>query len=607
MKHDHSKLKSEPKQHPFAQSMSELVSDPQIETSESLQPNHSAKERPLDKVDSFLTMPTMRSSPPIMSQSQRVYADRSFPNVQNLPSIFHDNPPALDLAVKSSEEDWFTENSRVSTAFNKGLSEEIQVRAQQWQVKDAKQVTPPDPQVDLPMDPGPVLKSCEPLIELPSRSRRRSEVSKSFDSAFSAGRPEHEYIARQANAYNTVFGHLYPEGKSVASLPDSTRHLHLSQRLSQQFQCYEGHRRSHSVSPEPNRPQWNFPVQQADISGSRNDVQHNQQRGRQMLDMQARPGQHQLQELERRSHSSQRRVSPSPYPNTSDGTVHVSRYPSSRRASFGGVSPAYNEWESQYQQDYFPPQQDVQPFPSKPPPIPLASKPRFVPTYVQPHSPQQASLQRHHTIDVYSQTSQSSDPSFTNYSTNRISFTRHESYDSYTRASYIHDNRRSTAIDDRIAIAHMDASYRQSKTELTLDHTDFQSLSGDDHSHSYSDMSLFPQPPNNDTNRKLNQILGSEYRNGGPSSPPVPLSERPMLPVESQVSSPMVAPYDQQQSPMVTRLEYPPSPITSSRASLMASTGKKVLNMPRSSPRKQKGFIGLLRNRKSSGKLLIVN
>jgi hypothetical protein len=540
-------------------------------------------------------MPITRSPSPLMSQSQRAYAERSSPNLKTLPSIFQTNPPALDLAVKSSEDDWVLETSRVSRASTKSLSEEIKSRAQQWQAKDIDHAASPEGHINLPKDQSSLSDSRTSSIELPLRSRRRSRICESFDSTSSADRSEYEYIARQAEAYNTVLGHLYPEGKSVASLPDSTRHLHQSQRLFQ-FQSY-GSRRSSSVSPERNHPQWNYPVHRADVSSARNDISHYQPRGGQMPNMQAHPEKDQFQDFDRGSQTPQRGVSASPYRSTPDRTIHVSRYPSRKRASSDGKNPTYNDWESQYEQDYFSPQQDARPLSPEPPLIPLESRRKSMPIYVQEHPSRRVSIQRYHTMDGYVQPNQVSEQTSSIYTSNRISFTTHESYDSYTRASYIHDNRRSTAIDERIAIAHIDSSYRQSKINLTLDYAESQEVqepSQDDQRHSHLGTSRFPQPPSNDSSRKLRQLLGSEYREGGPRSPPAPFSECLMLQMQSQ-------------SPIVTKLDQSPSPAALSRASSVASSGKKVLDMPRSSDRKKKSFLGLLRKKKSSGTLLAVN
>lgn len=649
MKHNRQKPVSISAKASFPHSTPELVLEPPIKASNtkpnSLQLEPPTKDRSLDKVDSFVTMSAADFSSPTISQSQQAYAERATPNAQSLPSAFTSDPsdlkaapkssdlenstelPTIDVFVESAADDWFAESSIVSRASKIGVSEDC-IAPQGQHQEDIKPSSASESSVEASLEQSPVSESCEFSIEFPPpKSRRRLGVSKSNESISSAGRAEHEYIARQSNAYNTVLGHLYPDGKSCASPPESARYLNQPQRLSQRVQLYDGHRQCSSLSSETSHFQWNYPMQQADASFARVDVLMN--RGMQMTDMQARSS----QETERRSQSSQRRVSESPYRGPLDGIVHVSRYPSSGRASVCSSPPNHNEWESQHEQVYFaPPQQEAQPFPLKPPPIPFASKPKFVPIY-EPNSLQRASLQRHHTMDVYSQANQPSDSSFTNYSRNRISVTRHESCDSYSRTPRVHDSKRSTVIDDRIAIASMDFFHRQSMSDLSLDHamdsnnssdkshtysiSDSQSifentnsypssershnssLSGKESAYTNSDFSsLFPTPPPpptcNDSTRKLTQVLGSEYLDGGAQVPPAPLNERPMLAFDFLKS----------ESPMVTRLEYPPSPITAGRMSLslQGGAGKKVLEMPRG-PKKKNSFMLMLKRRKSEMRL----
>lgn len=700
MKREKSSLDAPSVKASSVKSMPELVPEPSTETSMTLQPNPPIK----DKVDSVLDMRTEKSANTTISPSLQAYAERSSPASTKLPTIFSPSDdfdlrtapksPTIDVLIESPTDDWFSENSRPNHAFRAaGLS--VEPVFKQWKAEEDIEASPlpesptldqnpvmgsyasslaPEFQSDGPVDDSSLLESSASSIDLPapprarSRSACRDRAGNSRSSSLGPSDPE--YIARQANAYNTVLGHLYPGGRPVASTPDSTRHLHQSQRLShqpqpregrrqsrsvsrestpqpqrlsQQAQPYDGGHQSTSVSPEPTQSQWTpRPMQQADASFARVDMVMN--RGRQTLnlhsptiDMQAPTSQ--PQEQEQGSHSSQRWVSSSPYQGASDGIVHVSRYPSSQSASICEPSPALGE--SQHEENYFPPQQETQPM--QPPPIPLASKPRFVSTYIQPGHDLRPTMQRHHTTDVYGHTTPTPDSSFTNY--NKQIPNSRQSFDSYPRVA---DAGRSTAIDGRIAIAHLDSSYRQSKTDLFLkEHADssspkdarshlsladYSSLSGSQY-HAYStseahstpklnlgraySMSsaspnlsgigqadtgsplspLFPPSPvKTNPDRKLAQVLGSEYRAGGPQSPPAPLNERPLLLSEFLGG---------EESPMVTRLEYPPSPpfVPDSEASSVSGAswkGKKVLDMPRGTIKKKQSFMGGFLRKKSS-------
>jgi hypothetical protein len=375
-------------------------------------------------------------------------------------------------------------------------------------------------------------------------------IEDSINSTSAADRPEHEHIARQTEAYNTVLSHLYPEGKSYVFPLDSTRHLHRSQRLSQQLKL-TGSRRNIYITLERNQTRRNYPVQQADVSNYRNEVQKDLQRERQIPNVQIRPEEGQFQDSVGSSLPSSRRISASSYRNMPEGTVHVSRYPSPKHASFDGMALVENGWQWQSEQDYLMPQQDVQSFPLDP----LANQ-----AFKQP---------------------------FTIYSGNRVSFTRHKSYDSHIRASFIQNHRHSIAIDDRVAKAHMEYSYRQSKLEPTVDHVEIQSLAETDERAGHLGIPGFPQAPSNDSNRKLTPLLGSEQREGRLHlSPTASLSDLLMLSIPIQ-------------SPLMIRLGHPSAPNALRRVPSAAFSGKKVLNMPRSSIQKRKSFMGLLRRKKN--------
>ncbi|TLD21578.1 hypothetical protein E2P81_ATG08166 [Venturia nashicola] len=671
MKHSQPRSGASPMKASSTKSMPELVSEPPTDTLTTLRPNPPIK----DKVDSFVGMPTGKTATAAVPPSAQEHVEKSSPASKELPTTLSPSfdldlglppkSPTIDLLIESPKDDWFAENSRSSEAFQTGVLDDPKV--QQWKAEEESKADPmpkpptelsrdqnqtaetspmpescasslaPESQADVAIDKSSLLESSASSIDLRtlSRSPRQSGISVSAPTSRSSSlvRSEHhEYIVRQANAYNTVLGHLYPGGRSVASPPDSMRHLHQSQRLSSQPEPQEGRRQSNSISSESARSQWiSPPMQEADASSARVDMVMN--RGRQLLEPE-------------RSQSSQRRVSSSPYRGSSDGIVHVSRYPSSRRASsISGSSPSLSELT--HEESYFQPQQDTQPM--QPPPIPMASKPRFVPTYVQPNHNPRPSMQRHNTTDVYSHTIQTPDLSYINYS-KQISYTRRESFDSYSRGP---DTRRSSAIDDRIAIAHMDSSYRQSRTDLcpneNADYNSHTSLrnsrshislparshtsladqrsissskhyassisestsdsnigraysmssasyrrSGEGNANTDSDMSsLFSPSINNDPQGKPAQVLGGENKAGGSKCPPAPLKERPLLVTEFLMSD----------TPMVTRLEYPPSPtrVPGSEASSVGEKGKKFLDMPRGTPKRKpsSSFLGKLRRKKS--------
>ncbi|KAE9986100.1 hypothetical protein BLS_000033 [Venturia inaequalis] len=571
-------------------SMPELVSEPLIENPTTLQPDPPKK----DKVDSFVEMPI--EQPPIaaISPSAQENVDESSPVTIKLSTPFSPDfdlergiaskSPTIDVSIESPKDDWFAENSRVSRAFKTGFLDDS--RVQQWKAEEDAKAPPvpeipiefsamarnpvaetpsilesdasslaPASQLDVPVDDSSMMESRASSIDLPPRSRRRSDISVSAPNSRSSSlvrSEQHEYIVRQANAYNTVLGHLYP-GASMQST---------------------------TTSPE---------------------------------------------DSERGPHSFLQRVSSSLYRGSSDGIVHVSRYPSSRRASLSESSPTLDG--NDHEDGYFPPHQDNENM--KPPPIPLASKPRFVSTYVQPNQSPRANMQRSNNTDVYSHTSQASEWPYTNYS-KQLSYARRESSDSYSRSS---STRRSSAMDDRITIAHMDSGYRQSRMDFPFNEnadsrsqfsfadqrsrassithaystsdadssydphrgrtysisSDSQGHSGKGHKYTNSDLSIFfPSPPViHDPHRKLTQMLGSEYNPRGSLS-------RERAPTRK---------FSRSESPMTRRVDYPPSPtlVPDSESGSVYEKGKKVLDMPRG-PRKMRSttFMGRLRRKRST-------
>ncbi|KAE9970800.1 hypothetical protein EG328_006065 [Venturia inaequalis] len=642
-KNDQLKLDSPSTKPSSIKSMPELVSEPLIENPTTLQPDPPKK----DKVDSFVEMPI--EQPPIaaISPSAQENVDESSPVTIKLSTPFSPDfdlergiaskSPTIDVSIESPKDDWFAENSRAEEDAKAPPVPEIPIEfsamarnpvAETPSIleSDASSLAPAS-QLDVPVDDSSMMESRASSIDLPPRSRRRSDISVSAPNSRSSSlvrSEQHEYIVRQANAYNTVLGHLYPGASAFLLNPNLATHVvrailsHQSPiefliTLSSTRVVVRAFLSHHNPQPTPSAFLTSLSLMkaaEADASFARID----------MMSTTTSP-----EDSERGPHSFLQRVSSSLYRGSSDGIVHVSRYPSSRRASLSESSPTLDG--NDHEDGYFPPHQDNENM--KPPPIPLASKPRFVSTYVQPNQSPRANMQRSNNTDVYSHTSQASEWPYTNYS-KQLSYARRESSDSYSRSS---STRRSSAMDDRITIAHMDSGYRQSRMDFPFNEnadsrsqfsfadqrsrassithaystsdadssydphrgrtysisSDSQGHSGKGHKYTNSDLSIFfPSPPViHDPHRKLTQMLGSEYNPRGSLS-------RERAPTRE---------FSRSESPMTRRVDYPPSPtlVPDSESGSVYEKGKKVLDMPRG-PRKMRSttFMGRLRRKRST-------
>ncbi|QDS74999.1 hypothetical protein FKW77_005563 [Venturia effusa] len=603
MKHGKSKLHVPAKEASAAKPTPELVSEPLAETSKALQLNPPIT----DKVDSFVDLPSEGSPVATVSPSADAYVRKSSPNLEERPttpdrSLHLDlaippKSPTIDVFIESPKDDWFAENSRISRAFlENSAAEEAQEELHAPSIPkdsieipvESKAATDQSPmlescatslatgsQSEAPVNDSSVLESCASsmdLLQTPPASRGRLRQSESVDDGRSSslGRAEHnEYIARQANAYNTVLGHLYPAGRSVTSPPDSMRHLHQSQRVSNQSPSRDGCRESLSV------------LQESTAQPPR--LAH----------------QAQLHEGSRRS------------PSVSSGSPSQSRRLSQQTQRYEGRRQS-NSISSESSHSLWVPYHTQQADAS------FARVDMLM---------NQAGTQRFNTMIFHGHVSQTPEPSFVDYS-GGIAFTRHGSFDSSSRVS---DSRCMTATDDRLAAAQIESTYRQSAIDLFLnENTDSSShcsrndsestvsmndsgyasnskyhtystsdsnnqhdsqcaysvssasnsISGKSHAYTNSDVSsLFPPPQvPNDPHRKLAQVLGNDFRPEAPQSAPAPLKERPLLMTEFLRS---------EEPPMVTRLEYPPSP----------PPAPKDMNLPGAEPKKKKSFMGRMRTK----------